>query len=199
VAEKSNEPTVSLSRYQPSREASGLDLMAKPMYEAFMTALRENDQTGESLRFPVVGVLEGRVGHIGRPGIEKAPSIELRFVAVEPVLDRDTIDLAEKLRGLLSELNDVVGENAEGQKLLDLMHEALPGKPTETVVGLMHQLRDVRLGEQPLDLDGTGTRDPGEPGPDGERPATGGETTTRRPRKRAASGPVVAVDFSSTE
>jgi hypothetical protein len=201
-------PQVSLSGYQPGRDASGLDLMAQPMYEAFMRALLENDQTGETLRFPVVGVLEARVGHIGRPGIEKEPSMELRFVAVEPVIDRDTIrPLSAAVSGLLGELNDAVGDgNEEAHKLLDLLHEALDVKPREQVVLLMHQLRDVRIGEQPIDgLELT--TDPVEPAGEGEKPATGGEPTTRQPAhtgkarttKRSGGEKVLTASFSSSE
>jgi hypothetical protein len=195
-------PQVSLSGYQPGRDASGLDLMAKPMYEAFMRALLDNDQTGETLRFPVVGVLEARVGHIGRPGIEKEPSMELRFVAVEPVIDRDVItSVPSAVTGLLSELAAAVVDNTEAENLLDLLHKALDVKPREQVVLLMHQLRDVRLGEQPIDgLDLTS--DPTEPTGEGEKPATGGTTTTRQPRARRVNGgdgKVLEASFSARE
>jgi hypothetical protein len=123
-----------------------------------MTALRDHDQSGETLRFPVVGVLEGKVGHIGRPGAGKQPVIELRFVAIEPVLDRDSID----------------------------------GAPSKDALELLHQLRDVRLGEQPaLDLDGA-TDSPSEPGAS----ATGGTATSRRPRR---SGPGVRAGDTSVD
>lgn len=203
MPEENKGPQLQLSGYQPSREASGLGVMAKGLYEAFMEALRTNDQTGESLRFPVVGVLEGRVGHIGRPGSDKEPSIELRFIAIEPVVDRDVIPaVPAAAAGLLGELNDAVGDNAEAQKLLDLLHEALNVKPQQRVVGLMHQLRDVRLGEQPIDgLELTTS--PAEPvDADGAKSASSGETTNgngggRKPRSTRKDGNVLAAEFSS--
>lgn len=154
---KQDGPAVRLSGYTPDHQASGLDMMAERMYEAFMTALRDHDQSGETLRFPVVGVLEGKVGHFGRPGAGKQPVIELRFVAIEPVLDRDTIE----------------------------------GAPSKDTLELLHQLRDVRLGEQPaLDL---GTTDPlAEP----SASATGGTATSRRPRR---SGPAVRAGDTSVD
>jgi hypothetical protein len=197
-------PQVSLSGYQPGRDASGLDLMAQPMYEAFMRALLDNDQTGETLRFPVVGVLEARVGHIGRPGIEKEPSMELRFVAVEPVLDRDSVQvlpLTENARKSLKTLYAALDEG--GKRELDELLGELNPRPTTQVVGLMHQLRDVRLGEQPIDgLELTS--DPVEPAVEGEKPATGGEPTTRQPghagkAKRGGGEKVLTASFSAKE
>jgi hypothetical protein len=70
-------------------------------------------------------------------------------------------------------------------------------------VGLMHQLRDVRLGEQPIDgLELTS--DPVEPAVEGEKPATGGEPTTRQPghagkAKRGGGEKVLTASFSAKE
>lgn len=157
MADENKGPQLQLSGYQPSREASGLGVMATRIYDAFMEALRVNDQSGETLRFPVVGVLEGRVGHIGRPGSDKEPSIELRFIAIEPVLDRDTVRAAPwsaRAQDLSGQLYASVDDDAK-KKLDELFEELESATPTKTVLGLMHQLRDVRLGEPTL-FDGDG-------------------------------------------
>jgi hypothetical protein len=169
MAEKKG-PELSLSGYQPGAQESGLGMMADRIYEAFMQALRDNDQTGETLRFPVVGVVEGRVGHIGRPGSDKTPSIELRFISIEPVLDRD----------VLPKMVEAKPDDDAG----------LP--PTKVVLELMHGLRDVRLGEQPaLDLDVPALT---------VVPESGGESTSGKPAKRSRRrGPGVTAGDTSAD
>lgn len=100
-----------------------------------------------------------------------------------------------RAQDLSGQLYASVDDDAK-KKLDELFEELESATPTKTVLGLMHQLRDVRLGEQPIDgLDLTST--PTEPTPDGEKPPTGGATTNGRRSSRSGGGKVLTAQFSA--
>lgn len=126
-------PSVSLSGYQPNRQQSGLYLTGPGLYEEFLKAMANGDRTGEGLRVVVVGVLEAVSAHIPRPGIEKDPSVELRFVKIEPVINRDSIDgdPREVVVNLIQQLQDI--RRGESPSLFDPENTDSPGDGDESL------------------------------------------------------------------
>lgn len=126
-----SEARITLSGYLPAK--NGLERMATSLADAFEAAHHAGDQTGESTRVVVVGILD--VASIKLPADADAHrAVAVRFVSVEALTDAD---LSKTARLLLKQAQEA--RSGSGDQAIDGMDEAIVGSsagtPTTPVPG----------------------------------------------------------------
>jgi hypothetical protein len=86
-----------LNGWLPGVERNGLGLVAEKLWQAFEEARRAGDETRDTVRTVVVGVLWVPDAKTPHPGSESDPEIHLKFEAVEPVLDEEELKQVTEL------------------------------------------------------------------------------------------------------
>lgn len=126
-----SEARITLSGYLPAK--NGLERMAGQLADAFEDAHHAGDQTGESTRVVVVGVLD--VASIKLPAEPDAPrAVAVRFVSVEALTDKD---IAQTARVLLKQAQEArAGSSDQALEGIDnAIVTASAGTPTAPVEG----------------------------------------------------------------
>jgi hypothetical protein len=92
-----------LNGWLPAAERNGLGLVADRLWQNFRKAQDEGDETRDSVRTVVVGVLWVPDAKAPHPGSDSDPEVHLKFEAIEPVLDEEELkqvtELLTELRG----------------------------------------------------------------------------------------------------
>ena len=79
---------ISLSGYLPGAGSNGIDRLADPLADAFHAALDAGDETGETTRVVVVGVLD--VATITLPADQtQSRAVNVKFVQIEALTEGD--------------------------------------------------------------------------------------------------------------
>ena len=124
---------ISLSGYLPGAGSNGIDRLADPLADAFHAALDAGDETGETTRVVVVGVLD--VATITLPADQtQSRAVNVKFVQIEALTEGD---LARTGRLLIAQAKEQrtgsIDQAIDGVD--DAIVESTAGTPTAPVEG----------------------------------------------------------------
>lgn len=114
--------SVALSGYLPGQETNGMGRVAEKLWRAFELARHDGDATRQTLRQVVVGVVYVPDAKVPAPGSDSDPQVNLKFEALEPVIEEDEL---RQVVELLTELR--ARRRGDAPTLFDD-----DGNPTET-------------------------------------------------------------------
>lgn len=209
-------PDIRLSGWLPGVELNGLGLVKGKLWEHFEQAWRDGDTTLEGLRVPVVAVLEVQTVKVPVPGSDDQPTVNVKMLMVEPVMveeeKKQTVELLTELRARRRGDEPTLFDGVEpARDVADPLSFPDVNAYLVAAVG-----RDYASGPDDHEFEDARERyfqavkSASEAELTTERPATGGETTSREPKAKPVATLVgrkprtrkeapVPVGFSSSE
>jgi hypothetical protein len=96
--EEKQGPDMRLSGYLGGVEVNGLGLVTESLWKHFEEAWRSGDTSHEGLRVAIVGVLEVQTVKVPIPGSAEQPTVNIKLLTVEPVLEDAEVKLVTELQ-----------------------------------------------------------------------------------------------------